>query len=146
MKQVIQALLLASVFFHAGEAFAFRASHFRGVYEVKSEHARDPEPKKYVIVDVNTVAVLWSLYGEGDLPEKLIPVKNEPAVLAGFNFRDGLFFTLEQNCMITDYFLGVKGGENNLFNLRKHDDGTNDSAVRVNGVTSFYDLGPRQER
>jgi hypothetical protein len=96
--------LILSLFFSQLPAHAFKADHFKGIYEVFSEHIRSTPraDKKYVVVDVDTVANIWAKYAEGDLPADLQPIKDEGSILVGFTFRGGLFFNLERTALIGD--------------------------------------------
>lgn len=131
-------------------AMAFQADHFKGAYAVLKEQVKasgkrdEPAPPKYFICDVDTVANIWAKYGEGDLPESLQKVKNEPSILAGFNFRQGLFFTLEANALIGPEYMTLGGANNDRLEIRHRSDGHYDLAVRIEGVVNIYELNARE--
>ncbi len=135
-------VLFLGLVFSAPAAHAFKADHFKGIYEVRAEHGR--EDKKYVLCDVDTVANIWIKYSEGELPADLIPIKDEPSILLGFTFRSGLFFNLEANALVGDSTLAMPGGKNNTMRLARKSDGTYELGVRIDNVVTFYDLGPRE--
>ena len=149
MTRFLMVLTLMGSLFFTGEAFAFRASAFRGAYEVFQEQNlnkfEEPAPKKYVIVDVDTVAAIWARYGEGPLPPSLTPIAAEPSVLLGFTFRDGIIFNLEAKAIVMENLLAMPAGENDLMNLKRQPDGRFQLGVRIKGQTKMYQLGPRED-
>lgn len=134
--------LLLSLLFGQIPAHAFKADHFKGLYEVTGEHAR--ADKKYVVVDVDTVANIWAKYAEGALPPSLEPIRDEPSILVGFTFRDGLFFNLERSALIGPDSLAMPGNETDTMQLTRRGDGTYELGVRIKGAVTFYNLGPKQ--
>ena len=125
-------------------AHAFRASHFKGLYEVTGEHSRAREDKKYVVVDVDTVGNIWAKWAEGDLPADYEPIRDEPSILVGFTFRGGLFFNLERTALVGDDSLAMPGSKTDTMQLTRKGDGTYELGVRLDNVVTFYNLGPKQ--
>lgn len=138
--------LILSLFFSQLPAHAFKADHFKGIYEVFSEHIRSTPraDKKYVVVDVDTVANIWAKYAEGDLPADLQPIKDEGSILVGFTFRGGLFFNLERTALIGDSSLAMPGAKTDTMQLTRKADGTFELGVRIDNLVTFYNLGPKQ--
>jgi|GEM_PF-6139582 len=134
--------LFSALLVLAPEAHAFRASHFKGLYEVRSEHGR--ADKKYVLCDVDTVENIWAKYDGSELPADLIKIKDEPSILLGFTFRTGLFFNLEANALVGDTTLAMPGGSKNTMQLMRKGDGSYELGVRIDSVVTFYDLGPQE--
>lgn len=140
-QATLLSLFLALVAF-TPEAHAFRASHFKGAYEVLSEHGR--ADKKYVVCDVDTLVNIWAKYFEGELPADLVKIKDEPTILVGFTFRTGLFLNLEANALVGDTTLAMPGAKKDTMQLRRKGDGTYELGVRIDNVVTFYDLGPQE--
>lgn len=142
MKYCLGVFFAAFLFFQANPAHAFRASHFKGAYEVLN--ARADEEKKYFVCDVDTVANIWAKYGQGDLPADLVPIKDEPSILAAFTFRKGLIFTLEKAAAVEYNYLAVPGAGTDRLELYDRGNGTYQLGVRFDGQVSVYELGPKQ--
>ncbi len=136
------ASIAAVLFFGAGTAHAYRASQFKGGYEVTNAGG-DPAEKKYFLCDVDTVAVIWEKYGSGELPKDLVPIKDEPVVFAAFTFRNEYFFTLESIVMVNDRFLAVPGNGSDRMELYNRGNGTYQLAVRFKEQVTTYELGPK---
>lgn len=138
--------LILSLLFGQIPAHAGKADHFKGLYEVTGEHARlsGRADKKYVLVDVDSVANIWAKYAEGALPPSLEPIRDEPSILVGFTFRDGLFFNLERSALIGPDSLAMPGNETDTMQLTRRGDGTYELGVRIKGAVTFYNLGPKQ--
>lgn len=150
MKKAFLSLSLILLFLSPLHASAFKADPFRGAYEVLSggksrrdQSSRAPGQKKYLIVDVDTLANIWTKYGSGPLPADLIPYKDEPSIIAGFTFRDFLILSLERASLIGNGYLSVKAGESAL-ELRRRPDGGFDGAVLENQNVSRYLLSAPQ--
>ena len=139
--------LLLSLLFGQLPAHAFKADHFKGLYEVISEQSRAAErpDKKYVVVDVDTVANIWAKYAEGELPADLQPIKDEPSILLGFTFRNGIFFNLERSALIGPDSLAMAGNGTNTMQLTRRGNGTYELGVRIDNVVTFYNLGAKQD-
>ncbi len=140
MRKAILVLLVS--FLLPLPANAFRASHFKGLYQVTGEHRGDP---KYVVVDVDTVGNIWAKWANGDLPADLEPIRQEPSILLGFTFRDGLFFNLERSALVGADSLAMPGNKTDTMQLSRKPNGTYELGVRIDNVVTFYDLGPKQD-
>lgn len=145
MTKLLSALFLTSFFLLTPSAHAFRADHFKGIYEVLGEQSNPTagEDKKYVICDVDTVANIWAKYANGDLPADLVKIKNEPSILLGFTFRNGLFFNLEAAALVGENLLAMPGGKNDTMQLKRINDDSYELGVRIDNVVTFYNLGAR---
>lgn len=142
IKFALAALIAASIFL-SQEAFAFKSSHFKGWYEVLSR--KDLSSKSYVLVDVDTLEILWGRYGEGPLPPDLEQYRNEPSILAGFTDRTLIFFLLERGALVSETYLALQGGGGDKFELKKRPDGKFDLGVRDKGHISLYLLDSPRE-
>jgi hypothetical protein len=148
MKRIFTLLSTLAFFAWVPTASAFKADHFKGIYPVISEHSAkpaglEPEPQKVMVCDNDTVGNIWAHWGEGELPADLVPLKDHPALLLGFTFRDSLFFTLEENALIGPEHMAVPGANGKQLEIRRRPDGHFDVAVK-DGAVTFYEMGPKQ--
>jgi len=146
MKLLFRILVSLSLFLSAPHAHAFKADHFKGLYEVISEQGILPgrADKKYVLCDVDTVGNIWAKYAEGELPADLVKIKDEPSILVGFTFRTGLFFNLEANALIGGESLAMPGPGTNTLQLKRKNDGNYELGMRIDNVVTFFNLGVKE--
>lgn len=142
MKNTIRTIYTALLFMMISiSAHAFKASPFKGLYEVLSEkssaqkHAMD---KKYVVIDVDTLEGIWAKYADGPLPSDLEKYKDEPSILVGFTFRNTIFLSLERGAMIGDGYLSLRTDED-VMELVRSPSGYR-LAVSEKGQLSVYEL------
>ncbi len=139
MKQKIQFLLpLLGIFLFAVNALAFKADGFKGIYPILSPTT--PGIDSYIIIDTNTLGILWSKYSTAPLPDDLASVKDEPAIIAAFTNRNLMFLTLESTAVVGTNFLHLLG-DNTEFELVRQANGQSNVGVAEDGNLSNYLLG-----
>ena len=115
-------------------AFAGAAEHFKGIYLMTSP-AAPPEQQdpNFVLVDNNTLEYIWGEYGQGALPEDLVPLKNEQTliVFVSVNGASIPFLVLEKGALITPTYLSVPGIEGRQFEMQKVADGSFEAALQL---------------
>lgn len=148
MKSLKLFLALALMALLPMQAFAGRAAHFKGWYEILVQ-GNQPLTKQYFLLDNDTLGVIWAKYAEGPLPADLEKYREEPTILAGFTNRSMIYFGLERGALIADNYLAMPGGEGEKLELRRRPDGTFDMItieVRPEGTlrTLYHLAAPRE--
>jgi hypothetical protein len=138
MKKFLFAVLCAFPLF-AGNAFAFKATPFKGAYQIVSQSAPAALDRQLMSIDVDTLEVMWAKYASGPFPTNLEDIKNEGTILVHFGNRDTSFFTLEANCMISANYMSIHDDDKDM-EIRTRPDGNYDLAVTEKNVTAFYVL------
>lgn len=137
---LISCFLLSPIF--SGAAEASKATPFKGWYEVLSRRDVAIEQKDYLLVDVDTLEVLWHRFSDSPFPPDLESYRKEPSILAAFTDRPLYFFVLERSALIGNEYLSLQGAGGDQLELRKRQDGRFDLAVRDNARISVYLLAP----
>jgi hypothetical protein len=148
MNRIFALLSIALTLTLAPQARAGKAEQFKGVYPILSESPNppgldNPPQPKVMVCDNDTVGNIWARWADGPLPQDLVPLKDHQSILVGFNFRDTLLFTLEENALVGPDFMQVPGTNGKEMEIRRRPDGNYDVAVQDNGLI-YYVVGPHQ--
>lgn len=132
--RILFAAFFFTLFFQV-EVRAASATHFVGAYKILSG---DQKADEYLVIDNGTLQQIWDKYADEPLPASLVPYKEEPTILAGFTNRDFLILAFEVYSTITARFLQMEGGEGEVLEVFKRDDGLNDAATKQAGAIRRY--------
>jgi hypothetical protein len=121
-------------------AEAGRADHFKGVYDILTPTYPENPGRHFMLVDTDTLANIWATYSKTELPADLVPFKEEPTIIVGFNDRDTLFLTFEKGALITPAYLSIMGAQGKQLELKRNGDGSYDAAVQEFGQVSKLHL------
>lgn len=137
----ITAFALLMLALPVDDSFAGNASQFVGWYKVLSSTYTTPKTE-FMLVDNDTLGVLWERYVESSLPDNLQQYKDQLTILTGFIQRDFIVICFEATSIITPRYLKVIRGESDVLELYQRDDGNYDMATREDGKIDRYLLAP----
>ena len=135
MKIIALLTLIISSLFFSANSFAFKADAFKGVYPILSP--ADPDKPSYLLVDTNTLEVIWSKYASGPLPNDLADIKNSPVIIAAITNTNIVFLSLESNSLVGTNFLHLSG-DGSTFELARQPNGQSQLGISQNGAISTY--------
>src|SRR3989338_4633902 len=148
MCRLVFARILCSAFIFStfsfpaanADAVAGGATQFVGIYNIVSPPpSGEPE---YLVVDNGTLQEIWDKYADSPLPGDLVQYKDEMTILAGFTDRDFLILAFEALSTITDRYLKILGGDDDLLELLRRPEGRYDLGTRAAGQVQIYLLDP----
>ena len=137
-------LITIFAFAFASPAFAFKADALKGLYEIISQSSpQTNKDKSYLLVDTNTLLIIWQKYASGDLPSDLVPYKDHGAIIAGFTNRNFTILVLEENATVGGGYMHISG-DNTELELARQPNGQFQAGVVENQNLSRYLLAAPQ--
>jgi hypothetical protein len=121
-------------------AKAGNAAPFKGVYDITAPAYPEAPGRHFMLVDVDTLHKIWTTYTTKEFPADLVPYKDEPTVIVGFNDRDTIFLSFERAVLTTPTYLSIHGVQGSQLELARNADGTFTAAVQEYGSVSRLQL------
>lgn len=119
-------------------ANATPAQAFIGLYQIVEANESPVAEEEYLLLDADRLEVIWGRYADGDLPENLVPYKDEPVIIAGFTNRDFVILKFEEFSVIRGDYLRMEGADEQLFEILRLAGGGARVATRKNGIVNRY--------